>query len=152
MTFILPSRNTAYSKHTASQTDGPYCCLQLHSRSAPPPLHLCSLQPSHGNLLPSLKPTGHMASTWLKTLMARTPCYPTDSTPWSTVRRIGAYLSSCCATHFSLQTIPTGCYKLLSRSRTKMERAMTLISFSLGNDEGQDTLLESSSSVTIKTI
>lgn len=33
-----------------------------------------------------------------------------------------------------------------------MERATTLISFSLGNDEGQDTLLESSSSVTIKTI
>lgn len=33
-----------------------------------------------------------------------------------------------------------------------MERATTLILFSLGGEEGQDTSLESSSSVAIKTI
>lgn len=91
MTFILPWANRR-STSQRCQTDGPNCCLQLHTRSAPPPCHSCSLQQSHGNLPPSLKPTGHTACMWLKTLMARTCCYSTADTSPSTVGHAGALL------------------------------------------------------------
>lgn len=91
-THDIPCALGKQTLHLPKVPDGPNCCLQLHTRSAPPPCHSCSLQQSHGNLPPSLKPTGHTTCMWPKTLMASTCCHPTDDTPPSTAGHTGALL------------------------------------------------------------
>lgn len=130
MTFILPALNTAY-RNTCSTFQQ---CQNWWSLLLPAAAYqVCS---STSSLLlpvtkPSLVPTGYMASTWLKILIARTHCCPQFVCHWAQQDALGL-TCPCAVTHtFLLADHSDIYYKLLGRSRTQVERVMTLYCFLL---------------------
>lgn len=128
MTFTLLWANTR-STSQRCHTDGPNCCLQLHTRSAPPPHHSCScnkaMETCHPHLNPQVTQLACGRWLWLQE-HAATPQLTLHQEQQDT---LGLYLSSCCAAHFSLHSIPTASCKLLGRRKSKVERVTTLILF-----------------------
>lgn len=128
MTFILPWANT----HSTSQrchTDGPNSACSctpglLHHLVTPAPCNK-AIETCHPHWNPQVT---QLARGW------RLGWQEHAVTPQLTLHQaqqdiLRLYLSSCCAAHFSLHIIPTGCCEPLGRRKSKVERLPTLILF-----------------------